>query len=58
MSAEPWSKSDLLFLEKALRRGMSVEYIAGFLRRTVDEVQAMAWELQASRKSPAERRNG
>jgi hypothetical protein len=43
--AEPWTKADIFFLQDALRRGMSIEAIAGFLRRTADDVQAMAHEL-------------
>jgi hypothetical protein len=27
---EPWAKEDLLFLEDALRRGMSAKDVAGF----------------------------
>ena len=42
---EPWSRADLFFLEDALRHGMSAEKIAGFLRRTTDEVRAKASEL-------------
>jgi hypothetical protein len=42
---EPWSKADVFFLEDALRRGMSPKEIAGFLRRTADEVQAKAREF-------------
>jgi hypothetical protein len=53
---EPWSSADLFFLEDALRRGMSAEQVAGFMRRPADEVQAKARELGATagtRKTPA-----
>ena len=52
---EPWTKEDVFFfLEDALRRGMSAQDIAGFLRRTVDEVQAKARELGGTtRQTPA-----
>jgi hypothetical protein len=49
-TTEPWSKADVFFLEDALRRGMSAQDIAGFLRRTVDEVQAKGRELDDSRR--------
>jgi hypothetical protein len=53
-TGEPWAKEDLLFLEDALRRGMSAKEVAGFLRRTADEVQAKARELgEANRRPPA-----
>jgi hypothetical protein len=44
-SGEPWSKPDLLFLQDALRRGLSFAQVAGFLRRTEDEVRQKAKEL-------------
>jgi hypothetical protein len=53
---EPWAKADLLFLEDALRRGMSAENVAGFLGRRADEVQTKARELggtAGARKTPA-----
>ena len=43
---EPWVPADVFFLKDALRQGMSVEQVAGFLRRTVDEVQAKAREFK------------
>jgi hypothetical protein len=43
--SEPWVRGDVFFLEDALRRGMSVEEVSGFLGRTVDEVRAKAREL-------------
>ena len=42
---EPWAKADLFFLEDALNRCMSAKEVAGFLRRTDDEVRAKASEL-------------
>jgi hypothetical protein len=49
-TGEPWVKSDLLFLEDALRRGLSAKDVAGFLGRTADEVQAKARELGGTDK--------
>jgi hypothetical protein len=45
LRGEPWAKADLLFLEDALRRGISAKDVAGFLGRTADEVRAKAREL-------------
>jgi hypothetical protein len=39
---EPWARADLLFLKDSLERGMSLAEIAGFLRRTADEVREKA----------------
>jgi hypothetical protein len=44
---QPWLRADLFFLDHALRHGMSVEEVAGFLGRSRDEV----W-LQALRLDP------
>ena len=44
-TSEPWVRADAFFLEDALRRGMSVEEVSGFLGRAVDEVRAKAREL-------------
>ena len=44
-SGERWLDSDLFFLTDALRRGITVAEVAGFLGRTSDEVQAKAAEL-------------
>jgi hypothetical protein len=41
----PWAKADLLFLKDSLQRGMSLVEIAGFLRRTADEVREKAKDL-------------
>jgi len=46
MLVEPWTTQDVFFLQDALQRGLSAEEVAGFLRRTVDEVQAKARELE------------
>ena len=43
--AKPWSHADLFFLSNALRQGMSVEEVAGFLSRTLEEVRAKAQAL-------------
>jgi hypothetical protein len=42
---ESWARADLFFLEDALKRGMSFEGVAGFLRRTSDEVREKAKDL-------------
>jgi hypothetical protein len=41
-SSDGWLWGDLLFLYDALAHGMSVEQVAGFLGRTVNEVRAKA----------------
>ena len=46
--SEPWVRGDVFFLEDALRRGMSVEEVSGFLGRAVGEVRAKARELDGS----------
>jgi hypothetical protein len=65
-----WLKTDLFFLDHALRHGMSLQKVAGFLGRSEDEVRAKARELDedlipkrsvasprlAGLKSPAPRR--
>jgi hypothetical protein len=40
-----WTSADLFFLRDSLRHGMSVLEVAGFLRRTEDEVRQKAKEL-------------
>jgi hypothetical protein len=40
-----WERADLFFLKDSLERGMSLAEIAGFLRRTVDEVREKAKDL-------------
>jgi hypothetical protein len=42
---QPWARADLLFLKDSLVRGMSLAEIAGFLRRTADEVREKAKDL-------------
>jgi hypothetical protein len=42
---KPWARADLFFLKDSLERGMSLAEIAGFLRRTADEVQEKAKDL-------------
>jgi len=46
--AQPWLKSDLLFLELSLRNGMAVAEVAGFLDRDEDEVREKFRELRRS----------
>jgi hypothetical protein len=38
----PWERADLFFLCDALSRGMSIQDLAGFLNRSVDEVRQQA----------------
>jgi hypothetical protein len=40
-----WERADLFFLKDSLERGMSFAEIAGFLRRTADEVREKAKDL-------------
>ena len=42
---KPWPRADLFFLKDSLERGMSLAEIAGFLRRTADEVREKAKDL-------------
>jgi hypothetical protein len=42
---KPWARADLFFLKDSLQRGMSLAAIAGFLRRTADEVREKAKAL-------------
>jgi hypothetical protein len=51
-AGQPWLKSDLVFLELALGRGMSSADVAGFLGRDEDEVRDKAEELERSRREP------
>jgi hypothetical protein len=56
-AGKTWTKSDLLFLNDALERGMSFVELAGFLRRREDEVREKARQLRAHwalAQSPAE----
>jgi hypothetical protein len=46
LPSEPWLHADLFFLTAALQKGMALEKVAGFLGRTVGEVQAKAEELR------------
>jgi hypothetical protein len=41
-----WARADLFFLKDSLERGMSLAEIAGFLRRTADEVREKAKRLE------------
>jgi hypothetical protein len=48
-----WERADLFFLKDSLERGMSSAEIAGFLRRTADEVREKAKDLeQVSQPQP------
>ena len=42
---KPWARADLFFLKDSLERGMLLAEIAGFLRRTADEVREKAKSL-------------
>ena len=42
---KPWARADLFFLKDSLERGMSLAEIAGFLRRTADQVREKAKSL-------------
>jgi hypothetical protein len=46
-AGKPWDTRDLFFLVSAVERGMTVEEVAGFLRRPASEVQEKVRELQA-----------
>jgi hypothetical protein len=48
-AGKPWLASDVLFLEIAALRGMSLTRIAGFLGREEDEVRNKTKELRALR---------
>jgi hypothetical protein len=45
-AGKPWDSADLFFLISAVERGLSIEEVAGFLRRPASEVQEKARELQ------------
>ena len=47
-SGERWVNGDLFFLRNSLEHGMSFAEVAGFLRRTEDEVREKAQELKLS----------
>jgi hypothetical protein len=47
-SGERWMNGDLFFLRNSLEHGMSFAEVAGFLRRTEDEVREKAQELKLS----------
>jgi hypothetical protein len=50
---KPWARADLFFLKDSLERGMSLAEIAGFLRRTADEVREKNERLeQVSQPQP------
>ena len=52
-AGKPWDSADLFFLISAVERGLSIEEVAGFLRRPASEVQEKARELQAGRRRTA-----
>ncbi len=43
-----WARADLFFLKDSLECGMSLAEIAGFLRRTADEVRQKGTHLNKS----------
>ena len=45
---KPWSEMDLVDLRNSLALGRSVEYIADFLCRSVEEVRKKIAELEGS----------
>jgi DNA-binding transcriptional MerR regulator len=45
-----WERADLFFLKDSLERGMSLAEIAGFLRRTADEVRKKAKRVITGKK--------
>jgi hypothetical protein len=47
-----WANADILFLQDQLRRGMSVEQLAGFLNRPLDEVREKARHLAGKSGKP------
>lgn len=48
ISDVPWEDADLFFLNNALRQGMSVEEVAGFLGRTEEQVRAKIRQMDES----------
>ena len=46
LSGKPWSVTDIVDLRKDLQLGTSIDQIASFLCRDVDEVQRKAAELE------------
>ena len=49
-TGQTWLKSDVVFLELALARGMTPADVAGFLGRDEDEVRSKADELETPRQ--------
>jgi hypothetical protein len=41
-AGKPWDSADLFFLISGVERGLSIEEVAGFLRRPASEVQEKA----------------
>jgi hypothetical protein len=48
MGSSEWTSADLFFLADTLRRGMSVDRVAGFLNRSPAEVRVKAREVKVS----------
>jgi hypothetical protein len=48
---KPWLNSDVLFLQLAIKRGMSVAAVAAFLGREEKEVRQKAEELRSPRRA-------
>ena len=62
---EPWCTADVFFLSDAVRRGMPLEEVAGFLGRSMEEVIEKAKALRISvteegpeSNQPRKRRSG
>ena len=55
---EWWSPSDLLFLQDALKRGMTHAEVAGFLSRDEDEVREKAKQMKKPRSRHRSLRRG
>jgi len=49
---EPWDRADTFFAMNAVKRGMSVVEIAGFLGRTEDEVLEHIRSLEQTSNEP------
>jgi hypothetical protein len=47
----PWDPADLFFLVASIERGMTIQEVAGFLRRPASEVQEKARQLARRRQA-------
>jgi hypothetical protein len=58
-SGAVWSSADILFLKDQLGRGMTVEQLAGFLNKPLEEIRMKARELTRRKyKSVADEAEG